>query len=105
MLEDTISIAMNIITWAGTARSDYMFAIELAKENRFEEAKQKMLDAEENYTKAHGFHYEFITQEAMGKELMINLLLIHAEDQLMITESFKVLSQEIFDIYKRIEGE
>ncbi|MBQ1914169.1 MAG: PTS lactose/cellobiose transporter subunit IIA, partial [Selenomonadaceae bacterium] len=31
------------------------------------------------------------------------LLIIHAEDQLMSAEAFKILAQEFIDVYKRVE--
>lgn len=103
MLDETVSIAMNIITWTGTARSDYMFAIELAKEEKFEEALTKIEEAEEHQKVAHQSHFSLIAKEASGEDIIINLLLMHAEDQLMMTESVKILSSEIVEIYKRLK--
>lgn len=103
MLDTTVSIAMNIITWTGTARSDYMSAIELAKSGKFEEAINKTKEAEEHQKVAHESHFDLITREAREEDIIINLLLIHAEDQLMMTESIMVLTNEIIKIYEKFK--
>ena len=48
-------------------------------------------------------HFLLISKEASGEDIIINLLLMHAEDQLMMTESIKILSSEIVEIYKRLK--
>ena len=44
-----------------------------------------------------------IQQEASGNPVQPNLLLIHAEDQLMSAESFKILCDEFVDTYRRLD--
>ena len=44
-----------------------------------------------------------LTKEAEGKSEGVNLLLLHAEDQLMSAEEFKTVALEMIDVYKRLE--
>ena len=48
-------------------------------------------------------HGKLIKREASGEKLDFSLILVHAEDQLMSADAFKILAQEFIDVYKRIE--
>ena len=43
-------------------------------------------------------------REAGGNKAELDLLLVHAEDQLMSAESFKILCSEFLDIYRRFDA-
>jgi PTS system cellobiose-specific IIA component len=44
---------------------------------------------------------KLIQNEASGKKNEMSLLLVHAEDQLMSAEGFKILALEFIEIYKK----
>ena len=80
-MEELELVCFQIISFAGEARSAYMGAIQTAKQGNYEE----------------------IHKEAAGEmEQTPNLLLIHAEDQLMAAETCKILAVELMDAYRRI---
>lgn len=101
-MEGTELILFNIIASVGSARSSYIEAIALAKKNDFDGAKAKIEEGNEMFQLGHKAHGELIQSEAKGQAINFSLLLIHAEDQLMSAEAFKILSQEFIDIYVRI---
>ena len=76
-------ICFKIIASVGEARNSLLNAYRHAKRKNVEEAKKCMQEAEEFFNKAHQAHAELITQEASGENISVNLLLVHAEDQLM----------------------
>ena len=43
-----------------------------------------------------------LTKEANGELGNAGVLLIHAEDQLMSAEAFKIIAEEFIDLYKKI---
>ena len=92
----------NIIASVGSARSSYIEAIALAKKNDFEGASAKMSEGNEMFIEGHKAHAQLIQKKAQGEEVKFSILLVHAEDQLMSAEGFKILSQEFIDIYERI---
>jgi PTS system cellobiose-specific IIA component len=93
-----------IISTVGTARSLYIEAIDLAKQGRFEEARQRIREGEETYNQGHEVHAKMVQDEANGKTLEYNLLLLHAEDLQMSAENFGILANEFVDLYEKLAG-
>lgn len=52
---------------------------------------------------ARSCYIEAIQKAKEGKSEGVNLLLLHAEDQLMSAEGFKTVALEMIDVYKRLE--
>lgn len=93
-----------IISAVGTARSMYIEAIQLAKDNKFDEARKLVSEGEETFIDGHRLHAQLIQQEANGELERISLILLHAEDQLMSAEGFKILADEFIDLYEKVSG-
>lgn len=98
-------VCFQIITFAGDAKSSYMGAIQKAKQGCYEEAENMIKEGSEAFLNAHKVHADLIQKEASGDvKVMPNILLIHAEDQLMGAETCKIMAIELIDAYKRIEA-
>lgn len=95
-------LLFEIISNVGTARSNYIEAIQLAKEGKFEEAEELMKAGQKSFVDGHKRHAELLTKEAQGDSINGGLLLIHTEDQLMSAEAFSILSNEFIDLYKKL---
>lgn len=95
-------ICFQIISNVGGARSCFIEAIQQAKAGEFDEAQKTMEEGEKFFTEGHHAHAQLIQQEASGEMKEISLLLIHAEDQMMSAEAFKILANEFIDVYKKI---
>lgn len=93
-------IAFQIISAVGTARSLYIEAIQDAKQGNFIEARNKITEGSNIFIEGHHAHAELIQKEANGELGNINLLLMHAEDQLMSAEAFKIIAEEFIDVYE-----
>lgn len=91
-----------IISAVGSARSSYIEAIQEAKKGAYENAEKCLVEADEMFLQGHHAHAELIQLEAQGKLVGNSLLLIHAEDQMMSAETFKIFANEMIDCYKRI---
>lgn len=94
------NICAELITYSGTAKSSYIEAISLIKENKVEEAEKELKLASECTLKAHEIHFELIRGNYTPSNSIENLLLIHAEDQLANNEVIEILSKEIIEIYQ-----
>ena len=99
-LEITI---FNIITSVGNARSLYIEAIQEAKQGNFDKAAERIKEGEESFMEGHHAHADLIQKEAAGEAAPASLLLMHAEDQLMSAEGFRILADEFIDVYKRLQ--
>lgn len=95
-------IAMQIISNVGAARSCYIEAISLAKEDKYDEAYKLIEDGKELFNEGHKAHFSLIQKEANGESVLPNLLLMHAEDQLMSAEGFAILANEFIDVYQKM---
>lgn len=95
-------ILFNIIANVGSARSSFIEAISFAKEKDFKGARAKITEGEEIFIEGHKAHMQLVSQEAAGEKVEFSLLLIHAEDQLMSAETFKILAKEFVDLYEQL---
>ncbi len=96
-------LSFQMISFNGSARSCFVEAIMAAKEGDFERAEQLMAEGEEQFVEGHRVHAQLIQKEASGEATAVNLLLIHAEDQMMSAEVLKIIAAELIDIHKRIQ--
>lgn len=91
-----------IISAVGMARSSYIEAIQEAKKGNFDKAREMVAEGEQSFLGGHEAHAKMIQQEASGEKVEPCLLLIHAEDQLMSAEAFKIIAEEMIENYERI---
>ncbi len=95
--------AFEIISAVGTARSSYIESIQKAKEGKFDEAEQLIKDGDEMFVAGHHAHAKLLQVEAeQGQGSAVSLIILHAEDQLMSAEGFKIIALEFIDLYKRL---
>ncbi|HJD45582.1 MAG TPA: PTS lactose/cellobiose transporter subunit IIA [Candidatus Mediterraneibacter norfolkensis] len=109
MTEELIGKIFEMISSAGTARSKYVQAVERAKEDKFNEAEELMKEGGECFLAAHNIHAEMLADEsakieASGKDSAVSLILVHAEDQMMCAETFRLMSRELIDVYHKMNG-
>ena len=95
--------AFQIISAVGTARSCYIEAIAKAKAGEYEAAQACIKEGDENFAQGHDAHAGLLQREANG-ENTVSLLILHAEDQLMSAEAFKIIAQEFIDVYQRLDA-
>ncbi len=101
-MEGTELIAFNIIASVGTARSNYISAIDAAAEGNFEEAEKLIKEGQNAYVLGHEAHAQLLTKTAQGEDISMDLLLTHAEDQLMSAESFGILAEKFVTLYQKV---
>ncbi len=93
-------ICFQIISNVGTARSNYIEA----KERDFVGAKACVEAGQQEFLKGHDAHFELLQREAKGNPVGGSLILIHAEDQLMSAEGFKIIAEEMIASYEQIDA-
>lgn len=102
MMDGLELVCFQIISAVGMAKSSYIEAIQEAKKGNFEKARACIQEGEASFIQGHNAHSELIQQEAGGKEVNPNLLLLHAEDQLISAETIKILANELIENYERL---
>ncbi|WP_048603761.1 PTS lactose/cellobiose transporter subunit IIA [Enterococcus massiliensis] len=102
MDEKNLEAIMGLIMYGGNAKSDAMEAIQAAKAGDFEEAEEKIKDAEKSLVEAHHSQTNMLTQEAQGNHMEVTLLTVHSQDHLMTAIAFTDLAKEIIALYKKM---
>lgn len=97
------TIAFTIIASVGTAKSNFMEALSHARKGEFDKAEELIEEGEAHRIKGHEAHFELIQKEANGEKTEIGILLMHAEDQLMASETIKIMAEEFIYNYREIE--
>ncbi len=105
MSEELVMECFQLITYVGTARSCFINAIQSAKAGKFQEAAELLKQGDEAFVQGHTSHAGLLTKEANGELGHAGLILIHAEDQMMSAEGFRIIAEEIIDIYKKMAGD
>lgn len=95
-------VSFQIIAAAGSARSSYVEALQAAKQGNFEEAEALIKQGDADFVEAHHVHAELIQKFAGGEDPGANILLIHAEDQVMSAEVLKLMALEFIELYKKL---
>ncbi|MBU5362185.1 PTS lactose/cellobiose transporter subunit IIA [Enterococcus raffinosus] len=95
-------ISFQIISAVGAARSCYIEAIQLAKNKEFDLATGKIKEGDQLFNEGHHAHGSLIQKEAAGEKTEFSIILMHAEDQLMSAEGFRIISEEFVELYKSL---
>ena len=104
MNEELEIACFQIISHAGTARSQFIMAIDAAEKGDFEKAEELMRQGAEVYTISNRSHHEIVQMEESGVLREPHLLLVHCEDQMMSAEAFKVMAEKFIALYKEVRG-
>ena len=99
--------AFSIISNVGMAKSLAIEALRDAREGKYNEAEKKMAEVFGNVeivTKGHHAHTSLIQKEAAGEKVELSLIIMHAEDQLMSTETTKLLIEEMIEMFKQLNN-
>ena len=97
-------IILNIIMHSGEARNYSMEAIALAKTGDFDKSRELLIKADEELGYAHSSQTTLIQGEAASDKIEFSLLLVHAQDHLMTTMTFKDLAVELIEVYEKINS-
>ncbi len=104
-LEANQETAFQIIATVGSAKSQYIEAIQKAKEGDIEGAKALIESGNKDFNEGHTAHLSLLQQSAIdNKNVTFSLILVHAEDQLMQAESFRIIAEDFIDVYEKLNA-
>lgn len=101
--DEKYEAAFELIMHAGDAKSSAMMAIEAAREFDFAQAEQYMQEAKVELQKAHQAQTDMMQQEANGKPVELNIILVHAQDHLTMAIMAKDNAEEFIYLYRMIQ--
>lgn len=95
-------MAFQIILAAGNGKTLAYEAIQLMKKNEFEAAEQKLEESNDAFVEAHNAQTELLQAYAGGEEIIMEIIMVHAQDHLMTGMSYRDLAIELLDVYKKL---
>lgn len=102
MNEEITEISCKIISAVGGAKSSFVEAIEESKLGNFDKAKQLIAAGKEEYKAGHHAHAKLLEKFANGENVNVDILLVHAECQMMSAEDFLILAQNFLDFGEKL---
>lgn len=97
-------ICFQMIASMGEASASYMEAIECARDGNIDRARKLISEGEQQALECHHTHAGLLKDMANHVPIEINLLLLHAEDQMMNGELMKLMASELIEVYNRLNG-
>ncbi|PEJ56695.1 MULTISPECIES: PTS lactose/cellobiose transporter subunit IIA [unclassified Bacillus (in: firmicutes)] len=101
--EELYNLAFQLILHSGNAKSFAMEAMQKAKEGNFDEAEEKLTEADSAFNEAHHVQTDLIQKEAGGEKVDFPLIMVHAQDHLMNSMTLKDMAREIIELHKLIK--
>ena len=97
-IEEISNHAMEVISYSGMAKSTYIEALRELKQKNLNKFDEKINEADSYFAKAHKAHFSVLAEEMNTGEAQITMLMAHALDQLLCTETIKTLIIEFKEI-------
>lgn len=101
-VEQSQMVAFTLILHSGNARALVHEAMDAMREGKFDEADQKLQEAEDELTLAHQSQTELLQEFSRGTEIEIQIIMVHAQDHLMTTMTLKEVALELEHVYKKL---
>jgi len=98
------STVMELLIYAGQARSDAMEAISAARNKLWDQSAELMESSELACREAHKIQTALIGQDEGCGKVTVNLILVHAQDHLMTAMLCQDLAKEIIALRKEISA-
>lgn len=103
MDEKIVEIAMQLIFYAGNAKSETMRAISAAEAGEITQAEELLTGAKEQLHDAHQIQTDLITQEMNDTVLEKPIILIHAQDHFIGAVTSIDLGEKMIQLNRRLQ--
>lgn len=100
---DILKECMNMIAYAGEAKSLVLEAIKEVRTGNLANYEDKLEKADKSLTKSHQAHTNLLVYDANNQDLNVTILMVHAADHLGSAETIRVLADEIIYLHKEVK--
>ena len=97
-MEDIETLLMQIISYSGDCKSSCIEALDLFKEEDYSQANSKLESAYNSLLKAKKIHAKLLAESVGSNEIPATLFMVHAEDQMMSSETILTLARKTLEI-------
>ena len=98
--EEVTMVGLEIVAYAGDARTKLLLALEDAQKKNFAACDQLIREADDLLKDAHNAQTDLLAMEARGESAEIGFISIHAQDHLMTTILLRDVMKHLINIYK-----
>lgn len=99
--EDMAMTAMEIVAFAGDARTKYLQSMDAMEAGEYDKAQSMIKEADDLILDAHNTQTELITKEASGEKVELSFLTVHAQDHLMTAMLLGDMVKRFIKLYKK----
>ncbi|MGH4121387.1 MAG: PTS lactose/cellobiose transporter subunit IIA [Clostridium sp.] len=92
-----------IISQAGDAKSDVMYALKKVKRGNYDSARELLKEASGKIRNASEMHIKILSSFMKNEDLSVSFLLVHAEDHFSNASFAHSLGSELIDIFEVID--
>ncbi|MEY8462095.1 PTS cellobiose transporter subunit IIA [Streptococcus merionis] len=100
--EEVQVAAFEIILNSGNGRTVIHEAFAAMREGNYEDAAQKLEEANDEILLAHQAQTRLLQEYAGGTEIKIEIIMVHAQDHLMTTMTLREVALEMLELYKKV---
>jgi len=100
--EEMEMTTVEIVAYAGDARSKYISALTAANNADYEKAAAMIQEGDDLITEAHNTQTKLLQMEASGEAVKITFLTVHAQDHLMTVMLLRDLVKNFIQLYKKV---
>lgn len=101
-MENLAQNIMELIFYAGNAKSMALQAVMKAEDNELEAAKNLLNDAKLEIHKAHEIQTDLMTREIQGEPIEKTILLIHSQDHFMAANTTIELGERLLKLHEKL---
>ena len=94
--------AFEIILNSGNARSIVHEAFDAMSKGNYALAEEKLKESNDELLKAHQSQTHLLQEYAGGKEVNVEIIMVHAQDHLMTTMTLREVGLEMLELYKKV---
>lgn len=94
-------VAFEIILHSGDARTIVHEGFQAMREEKFDEAEEKLATANEALVLAHRAQTGLLQSYANGEKIIMDVLMVHAQDHLMTTMTLREMALEMLVLYRK----
>ncbi|VTS16786.1 PTS system cellobiose transporter subunit IIA [Streptococcus pseudoporcinus] len=104
MTNDELQMAaFEIILNSGNSRTVVHEAFAEMREGNYDKASELLDVANEDLLQAHNAQTKLLQEYAGGREIKIEIIMVHAQDHLMTTMTLREVAIEMLALYKKMQ--
>ncbi|WP_041499300.1 MULTISPECIES: PTS lactose/cellobiose transporter subunit IIA [Companilactobacillus] len=102
MDEKQLKRAMELISVAGTAKSQCVEAMTIAETGDIDGAREKLKVAHKTLHEAHNIQTKWMTDEMNGEKVEKSIMLIHSQDHFISADIMMTVAEKVINLHEEL---